>query len=857
MRIFIFYLLYFLTGYTCFLHAQVSYDTYSSHAEISMGSVSWNHTCSGTNRLLIVSISTDMAMGGNINSVTYNGTSLTKKEYIANGAICSAELWYLANPPSGSSLPIQVNTDMGLAVTCTGISFYGVDQSSPVGNSNNATGSSETSASVSVNTTNIYEIVVDAVALDWPFNSYTSDQTERNTCNIAIIYHGCATASGTGSSVNMSWTLSEPSPIAWAMSAMTINPENCPPNAPVFINTCGSTQLCFNNSLTDDDTPTFRLTCNDNDSDDLDFRLEIDDDLNFGSVNWTRDFTNGGSHYISGSTNNLTCSSLSGITNGTTYYVRAKAIDPEGANSYGGSTNGIYSFTYTCAEALEWFQTTDEQFSTNDLYTCVAYDDEVSLGFEWFDDMEDGTNGWTTGEDVDDDGDTEFSYKQPGSGYYQSSEHAWYIKNSDNRYRGWLLSPQITIPSGVISADVSFYHRMNTEDSFDGGWLQYRINSGSWTDVAGGDFTQGGYTGFTGFACPSGIHEAWEGTIALNEVIVPLPAGATGNDVQYKFHFECDVMADAGGKHGWWTDNFLISGPSTTGTITSPEIKFSFFYGATAWDNVEWDFASKAGGDIDIQIYYDNAGTPTIIPDIDLASNSSGFGTSPVDISGMSTATYPILYLKATLTESGGTPELLGWTVKTDISPVPIQLINFYATLNRNIVDILWSTATETNNDFFTVERSNDAVNFEELIFVPGAGNSITIHNYSVIDPYPYFGISYYRLKQTDYNGDNKYSDIIAIEYYPENTNNSIIIYPNPASNKDNIYINITDNYINGPVTLNIYSIFGKKIYSSILLTGSTDYTSFILPGETLSSGIFLMTISSDNYFSCKKLIIK
>jgi len=97
------------------------------------------------------------------------------------------------------------------------------------------------------------------------------------------------------------------------------------------------------------------------------------------------------------------------------------------------------------------------------------------------------------------------------------------------------------------------------------------------------------------------------------------------------------------------------------------------------------------------------------------------------------------------------------------LNPLPIELLSFDATLIEDQVHLDWITLTEINNDFFTVERSKEGLIFEEVAIVPGAGNSNVQRIYSSIDHEPYQGISYYRLKQTDYNGDFSFSNIAII----------------------------------------------------------------------------------------------
>lgn len=113
-------------------------------------------------------------------------------------------------------------------------------------------------------------------------------------------------------------------------------------------------------------------------------------------------------------------------------------------------------------------------------------------------------------------------------------------------------------------------------------------------------------------------------------------------------------------------------------------------------------------------------------------------------------------------------------------TPLPIQLIQFKVMLTLNNTALLqWSTATEINNDYFTVERSTNGYNWEPLKVIDGAGYSSTVLHYQTVDYSPHFGVSYYRLKQTDYDGQFDYSQIKTISRELEN--GEISIYPNPA----------------------------------------------------------------------------
>jgi hypothetical protein len=96
-------------------------------------------------------------------------------------------------------------------------------------------------------------------------------------------------------------------------------------------------------------------------------------------------------------------------------------------------------------------------------------------------------------------------------------------------------------------------------------------------------------------------------------------------------------------------------------------------------------------------------------------------------------------------------------------NPLPITLINFTAKPEGTYVRLDWSTASERNNDFFTVERSADGILFSPVLSVPGAGYSDLPLSYSDLDRAPLMGVSYYRLRQTDYDGTSTLSPVVSV----------------------------------------------------------------------------------------------
>src|SRR5690606_23288890 len=114
--------------------------------------------------------------------------------------------------------------------------------------------------------------------------------------------------------------------------------------------------------------------------------------------------------------------------------------------------------------------------------------------------------------------------------------------------------------------------------------------------------------------------------------------------------------------------------------------------------------------------------------------------------------------------------------------PLPIELVDFYAEAKKGYVEIKWVTASEKNNDFFTIERSLDGKQFRPIGEVDGQGNSVVTTYYTYEDHSPMNGVQYYQLKQTDFNGDFEYSKIIRVNYMEMLSQFDLTVFPNPVS---------------------------------------------------------------------------
>lgn len=188
---------------------------------------------------------------------------------------------------------------------------------------------------------------------------------------------------------------------------------------------------------------------------------------------------------------------------------------------------------------------------------------------------------------------------------------------------------------------------------------------------------------------------------------------------------------------------------------------------------------------------------------------------------------------------------------------LPIELLFFDAYVVGEDVQIEWETVTEINNDYFTVERAENPARPEDLIIVPGQGNSEFSHQYAVLDKDPLPGVSYYRLRQTDFDGTETHSDWVAVKFEIEFDNaNDIQIYPNPVTGT---YFEIKATGFDGKEAMEIYLVDmnGRQIQK---LHGVADDKGAILQrveiSESLPGGTYGVVMSGKGGLRSGKVIV-
>lgn len=244
------------------------------------------------------------------------------------------------------------------------------------------------------------------------------------------------------------------------------------------------------------------------------------------------------------------------------------------------------------------------------------------------------------------------------------------------------------------------------------------------------------------------------------------------------------------------------------------------------------------------------AGAPTYLWTGGTGISSSTALTTSVNAAPSTNTTY-------TFTATNGAPSA-GCTQTAAIqvtavncSLLPIELISFNAIRKTNTVKLNWQTASEKNNDYFTVERSFDGINFEEIKKVKGAGNSYEVKNYNTNDESPSNELSYYRLKQTDFNGQFKYSNIVSID---ADISKAMVshIAPNPTTSGINF-----DFYspVKGELVYEVADLTGRVIISKseMMEVGNAKVSAAL---DEIPDGIYFLKVSFEktNFVSINKI---
>ncbi|MEA1875086.1 MAG: GEVED domain-containing protein, partial [Bacteroidota bacterium] len=451
-----------------------------------------------------------------------------------------------------------------------------------------------------------------------------------------------------------------------------------PPLFPTFYNTSDNNASVYFNNIRTATMPVFALSSTNTGGYDA-YYLEINTKDDFSGTSYTQTILG---TYTSGIKYDIYCDNLAPAlptTEGVVYYVRAKASDDSGA-TWGSWSSQNWTFTYNSTSTdYGWHQTAETQFTEGtftgnyiDYSTNGNNTDYIFSGIGSFD-MRAGTDdgckegtGWYPSVNFMTIG---YQDENIGNGTPADIHNGTRFTNVPIPNNADIISATYslddndgcpTFDAAIVDIDLTAYDTDNapvlstTLDTY-----TKTTNVVDWSM----DFTSGGTHSISGVdnVVEEVISRAgWNENNALTILC---------DDDATEYDNGCVSQADNGSStaprlQGTFTD--------FVNTIQSPAIKFADFQCASNYEELRWD-DDETYGDIKIHLYYDNSGTPTIIPDGALAGNSTGFDANIVDISGLNTTTYATLYIVAdiryTSTSTGQSPELNSWSITTTPTP--------------------------------------------------------------------------------------------------------------------------------------------------------------------------------------------
>jgi hypothetical protein len=205
-----------------------------------------------------------------------------------------------------------------------------------------------------------------------------------------------------------------------------------------------------------------------------------------------------------------------------------------------------------------------------------------------------------------------------------------------------------------------------------------------------------------------------------------------------------------------------------------------------------------------------------------------------------------------------------GWPGVITLSPpnlysgtvsLPVELKSFSGEVKNKTIELTWITASEINNDYFTIEKSADGKEFSLIAKINGAGNSTVENNYALIDDAPLNGINYYRIVQTDYDGSVRKYNTIRVNYKDKQNRLQICGQgPNPFNDLLHVDYNAEES---GMMEIRILNSNAQLIRSEQLIAGSGINSFFFSDVSDLKNGIYFLQLLQGNNKSEAVRIIK
>jgi hypothetical protein len=243
--------------------------------------------------------------------------------------------------------------------------------------------------------------------------------------------------------------------------------------------------------------------------------------------------------------------------------------------------------------------------------------------------------------------------------------------------------------------------------------------------------------------------------------------------------------------------------------------------------------------------------TPSSLTGFNWFYLSSSISTSPRVIVGPYTVPGTYTYI-AEYTNTCGTFRDTVNVIAS--STVPVNLTLFEAKAVENSAILRWQTASETDNDYFIIERSADGRLFESIGKVEGNGTTNRTSSYQYLDKdiANSGNVFYYRLQQVDKDGTVDYSSVVSVAFENNEADFTALVLPNPASKETFVLLQGVDN---GKITVEVFDIHGKLLSTQSENISNSGKTIQLQNVEILEKGMYFVHVNTNGQSRVVKLL--
>ena len=265
-----------------------------------------------------------------------------------------------------------------------------------------------------------------------------------------------------------------------------------------------------------------------------------------------------------------------------------------------------------------------------------------------------------------------------------------------------------------------------------------------------------------------------------------------------------------------------------------------------------WDITDGGlvgGNDVDLTLHWKDQSASGIDDAADLVvahfngADWEDFGQTAIDFSDPG-------FIKTTGVSSFS-PFTFGSKSST-VNPLPVELQKFEAVAVGGSVQLAWTTLSESQNDYFVVERSLDGIHFTETHIIEGGGSTMNVREYAALDQSPPSGTFYYRLKQVDFDGASTYSQVVRVVL---DQGLKVEVFPNPISQGLlNLYLVGVDAE---EITILLFDAVGTAVLNHKLALQGGQITASMQIDHNLKPGVYFLVGRSKGEMFRKKVVLQ